>query len=61
MEILIKCKSKLQAVDIVEHFIGSRPSEEFLNDRLFEGSGETLDGDNVDIDYHPDIIIINLT
>lgn len=59
MEIIIKCKSKEQAIDIAEHFIGDRPSEEFLNDRLNEGSGETIDSIT---EYYEsdDLIIINL-
>ena len=58
-DVIIKCKSRAQAIDIAEHFIGDRPSEEFLNDRLFESSGECID--NVEeVDYQKDIIIVNL-
>ena len=57
-DVIIKCKSRAQAIDIADHLVGDRPSEEFLNDRLFENSGECID--NVNIDFQEDIIIVNI-
>jgi hypothetical protein len=57
-ELIIKCKSKQQAMDIAAHFEGDRPSEEFLNDRLKRGSKAVIN--NVDIHYEKDLIIINI-
>jgi hypothetical protein len=57
-ELLIKCKSRAQAKDIAAHFQVDRTSEEFLNDRLFENSGECING--ATIEYQCNIIIVNI-
>lgn len=55
-ELLIKCKSRAQAQDIAAHFQGDRPSEEFLNDRLFENSGDCINGASIEF-LHDKIVV----
>lgn len=57
-ELLIKCKSRAQAQDIAAHFQADRPNEEFLNDRLFENSGDCING--ASIEFLHDVIIVNI-
>lgn len=58
MDVIIKCKSPEQAEAIAEHFIGSRPSEEFLNDRLIEKGLKPIE--KIQFKYGTDAITITI-